>query len=232
MSDIGRIGFLGCGNMAKALITGEKFSEIKILFMANASDRPMIWYLAGIVMSSIVRREDIIASKVTISSEEICHLTQNNAEVVLNSEIIVIAVKPALIPKVLGEIKEAVSAEILRTKLFISIAAGVSINDIELLLTPGVRIIRVMPNTPCSVRECASAYSTGQYASSIDRESCEAIFKSVGTVSSVPESLMDGVTGLSGSGPACKNFAKIFYFFWVERFLLRSLLSTSMQDKM
>lgn len=150
-----------------------------------------------------------MASKATMISEGVCYLTQSNAEVVLNSDVIIIAVKPALIPKVMGEIMGAVSSEILKTKLFISIAAGVAISDIELLLTPGVRIIRVMPNTPCSVRECASAYSPGEHATSSDRDFCEAIFKSVGTISQVPESLMDGVTGLSGSGPACKNFTLI-----------------------
>ena len=185
----------------------------KILGLANSvrhsSDRPLILYHAGIVASSIVRTEDIMASKATIVSDGVCHLTQSNAEVVLNSEVIIVAVKPALIPKVMGEIIGAISTDILKTKLFISIAAGVSISDVELLLTPGVRIIRVMPHTPCSVRECASAYSAGEYATSNDREICETIFKSVGTVSQVPESLMDGVTGLSGSGPACKNFTTV-----------------------
>ena len=95
--------------------------------------------------------------------------------------------------------------EQLQSKSFISIAAGVAIVDLEQKIdAPGVSFIRVMPNTPCCVGQCAAAYSPGFYATPPHKLACEAIFKSVGIISQVPEHLMDGVTGLSGSGPACK----------------------------
>ena len=74
-----------------------------------------------------------------------------------------------------------------------------------------VSFIRVMPNTPCCVGQCAAAYTPGFYATPAHKLACEAIFKSVGIISQVSENLMDGVTGLSGSGPACKNQISDYY---------------------
>ena len=145
-----------------------------------------------------------MASKVHGSPDGLCRLTKINTEVVLQSDIIVIAVKPAIVSLVLDEIKASLSPEQLQSKCFISIAAGVSIDSLETKLSSGVSFIRVMPNTPCSVGECAAAYSLGTYSTADHQRKCEAIFKSVGTVCQVSESIMDGVTGLSGSGPACE----------------------------
>jgi pyrroline-5-carboxylate reductase len=138
------------------------------------------------------------------SADGLCRITNQNAEVVSQSDIIVIAVKPAVVSVVLEEIKASMSAEQLQSKCFISIAAGVSIDALQSKLTPGVSFIRVMPNTPCSVGECAAAYSLGTHSTQEHQKKCEAIFNSVGTVCQVSESIMDGVTGLSGSGPACE----------------------------
>lgn len=150
--------------------------------------------------------DNIIASKSNVTTEGICRLTTNNVEVVLASDIIIIAVKPAVISTVLAELASKLTPDQLKSKSFISIAAGVSIDDLQLKLgIEGVSFIRVMPNTPCCVGECAAAYSPGFYATPDHKLACEAIFKSVGIISQVSESLMDGVTGLSGSGPACKK---------------------------
>ena len=138
------------------------------------------------------------------SSDGLCRLTKINTEVVLQSDIIIIAVKPAIVSIVLEEIRTSLSPEQLKSKCFISIAAGVSIDALESKLFTGVSCIRVMPNTPCSVGECAAAYSLGTYSTQDHQKKCEAIFNSVGTVCQVSESIMDGVTGLSGSGPACE----------------------------
>ena len=155
----------------------------------------------------MVNVDNIIASKTKVTSTGLCSLTTSNVEVVEKSDIIIIAVKPGSIATVLAEINTSFGAEKLKGKCFISIAAGVSTEDLSNKMPNhnDASFIRVMPNTPCSVGECAAAYTLGAYASPADKDICEAIFKSVGTISQVPEPMMDGVTGLSGSGPACED---------------------------
>ena len=136
-------------------------------------------------------------------------LTTSNLDVVKSSQTILIAVKPDVVAVILREIVQsgALTDAELESKCFISIAAGVSLADIEKafffngnIIKTGV--IRVMPNTPCLVGECAAAYALGSYASPSQKATCEAIFNAVGVIQEVPEKLMDAVTGLSGSGPA------------------------------
>ena len=97
----------------------------------------------------------------------------------------------------LGQLGDAVSG-----KLFISIAAGVTITAIEEALGSDARVIRVMPNTPALIGQGASAYALGTHATASDSELAASLLASVGTVAEVPEKLLDAVTGLSGSGPA------------------------------
>lgn len=88
-----------------------------------------------------------------------------------------------------------------QTPLIISIAAGVTLATLESAL-PGHRVIRVMPNTPCLVGEAASAFSLGKHATDADRTLVKTLLDAVGLSMEVPETLLDAVTGLSGSGPA------------------------------
>jgi pyrroline-5-carboxylate reductase len=105
----------------------------------------------------------------------------------------------------LHELSGQLSHDLFATKSFISIAAGITIDDIEACIPNAKSVIRVMPNTPCLVGQSAAAYACGSKSGEDDKKSCEAIFNSVGTISEVPEKLMDAVTGLSGSGPACMH---------------------------
>ena len=84
----------------------------------------------------------------------------------------------------------------------ISIVAGMPIATLEAAAGSGVRVVRVMPNTPALIHKGAAAYSLGTTATDVDAEATEKLFGAVGTVSRVKESLLDVVTGLSGSGPA------------------------------
>lgn len=185
-----RIGFLGAGNMGAALIE-------------------------GIIRAHLVKPATIVASCSRIVSggrlsATGVEVTTSNLEVVQRSDIIIIAVKPAVIPIVLKEIFDSkkLTVEELQNKCFISIAAGVSIATLESYFKAagfdGISIIRVMPNTPCSVGLSASGYSAGVHATEAQKAACEAIFRAVGVIDEVPEKLMDAVTGLSGSGPACE----------------------------
>ena len=125
------------------------------------------------------------------------------------SDVIIIAVKPLLVGSVIQEICQSMPASELSKKCFISIAAGISLQTLEGYFPEesNVSMIRVMPNTPCSVGECAAAYSIGTNVKDTHKQICIDIFSSVGIIHEVPEKLMDAVTGLSGSGPACKIMA-------------------------
>ena len=118
-------------------------------------------------------------------------------QVVAESEIIILAVKPQHIDRVFGQVETSDNSKC----LFVSILAGVTLAK----LTEGLkteRVVRVMPNTPCLVGEGASGYCLGPGASPGDAKCVHDLLTSVGVACQLPETLMDAVTGLSGSGPA------------------------------
>ena len=92
--------------------------------------------------------------------------------------------------------------ESLAGKLVVSIAAGVCLQDLQNFVGPGVRVVRVMPNTPCLVGASAAAMALGNSANASDREVVRELMAAVGTITLVEEKLLGAVTGLSGSGPA------------------------------
>jgi pyrroline-5-carboxylate reductase len=119
--------------------------------------------------------------------------------------VIFIATKPDGIKSCLESLSENLCVEEFQTKSFLSIAAGVPLSALESYLpTQTKSVIRVMPNTPCLVGQCAAAFASGTKTTEEDKAICMALMKAVGTISEVPEKLMDAVTGLSGSGPACE----------------------------
>ncbi len=173
------IGFVGAGNMAEALIKG--------------------------LLAAGLSRKQLIASDHTAERTAYIHkaydikTTEDNREVVRAADIVVLAVKPQILPRVLDEIAEVVTAD----KLVVSVAAGVPIEAIEAHLRQRSRIVRVMPNTPALVQAGAAALVAGAHATAADLAAVKAIFDSVGTTVVLDdEGLMDAITGLSGSGPA------------------------------
>lgn len=174
-----KMAFLGAGNMAEALIKG--------LLAAGAA-----------------RADQISATDV--SADRLAHLTQTygivaartNSDAAREAGIVILCVKPQAIDKVLGEISAVVDG----SKLVISIAAGVALAKIEKAFKDGVRVVRVMPNTPALVLAGAAALAGGKNASAGDLSLAQGIFNSVGRAVIIEEKLMDAVTGLSGSGPA------------------------------
>ena len=121
-----------------------------------------------------------------------------NAEVVRESDVLVLGVKPQILDQVLRGISHDVSQD----KLVISVAAGVPIAAIERRLTPPMRIVRAMPNTPATVGAGATAIALGEHATEADLAVARAIFDSVGITVQLEETQLDAATGLSGSGPA------------------------------
>ena len=174
-----KLGFLGAGNMAGALIKG-------LLH-------------AGVVLPS-----NIIASDVKLERLEQLHkthgirVTQDNHALAREVDVLVLAVKPQVIDKLLGEIANDVRPE----TLVVSVAAGVPIESIEARLQKGARVVRSMPNMPAIALAGATAISAGTSATEADLAIARALFEAVGRVVVLDEVLLDAVTGLSGSGPA------------------------------
>ncbi|HHW44798.1 pyrroline-5-carboxylate reductase [Desulfofundulus thermobenzoicus] len=173
-----KIGCLGGGAMAQALLTG----------LINAG------IPAGDLYVSDTRRE-----RLTFLRKELgVHALESNKELVESLDIVILAVKPQVVADALAETGALFRPE----QTLISIAAGITTGFIENFLSRGVPVIRVMPNTACLLGAGASALCAGTHATLRDRERAMAIFTAVGRAVEVPENLMDAVTGLSGSGPA------------------------------
>ncbi|MCW3055848.1 MAG: pyrroline-5-carboxylate reductase [Chthonomonadales bacterium] len=179
-----RIGIIGAGAMGGALCRG--------LVHAQAA-------LPTRILVSDPHTEHVENLKNTLNIK----VAKNNAQVALHTDIIVLAIKPFTIPAVLEEIRESLKRDADKPfPLVICIAAGVRIAKIESFLEDPIPVIRAMPNTPAQVLKGACAYCRGTHANDDHIAQANAIFQSVGIGVEVPESQMDAVTALSGSGPA------------------------------
>jgi pyrroline-5-carboxylate reductase len=174
-----QVGILGTGNMGEALIRGLLHGHLC---------RP------DQIFCSDVRPERLKA----IREKYGVKTTSHNAEVVKQSEIIILSVKPQIMKQVVDEIAKYLDL----AKLIISIAAGVPLDAIESCAQKDLKLIRVMPNICVSVREGVSAIAGGKHALKEDLLMAKTIFDSVGKSIFIEEYLLDAVTGLSGSGPA------------------------------
>lgn len=173
------IGFLGAGKMGAALARG----------LLNAKLVPP----SRVLMSdSDETRRACVADALKV------RVLDDNAALVQASDVVVVALKPGVVRQALPGLAEAIGSQ----RLVVSIAAGITLAELEGMLAPGARVVRVMPNTPCLVGCGASGYALGAAATEADGKLVDAILSSVGLAATVPEALLDAVTGLSGSGPA------------------------------
>ncbi len=174
-----KIGIIGAGNMGGAIAR-------------------------GVIRAGLFRSEKIVlCDKIPGKADELARELHSKAfetafDVVQAASTAIIAVKPQAIEECLEEIRDAVD----RSKLIISIAAGITTGFIEDRLGEGMKVIRAMPNTPALVGAGASAISAGSHAGVADLDEAEKIFAAVGKVYRLDESLIDAVTAVSGSGPA------------------------------
>jgi pyrroline-5-carboxylate reductase len=165
--------------------------------MATALVRGMI--RAGTAAPHAITASDPIeAARMAMAAESGVAVVESNVEVAGKSDVLVLAVKPQSMPHVLEKLRHAVTPE----HLVISIAAGVSLQTIVDRLGPDRRLARVMPNTPALVGEGAAGFCLGRNALATDEALVLSCLNSVGRAYRVPETLLDAVTGLSGSGPA------------------------------
>jgi len=171
------IGFVGAGNMGEALIRG---------LVGGKVVRPSELWIS----------EPDGARRVRLVKEYGVKAAADNVDLARRCSVLVLAVKPQLLPEVLGVLGPLAGRE----KLVVSIAAGVTLGTLAAALK--ARLVRTMPNTPALVGEGATAIAWGRGVTAADKTLVGRLFGAVGTTVVVPESLMDAVTGLSGSGPA------------------------------
>jgi len=127
-----------------------------------------------------------------------CNVTNSNSTLVKENKVVVLAVKPQILPKVLREIAKDVT----RDHLLLSFAAGMKLRTMQFLLPPKTRIARLMTNTPVQFREGVSSYTPGAYCTDEDIELISKLMSSVGYCVQVKEELVDLITGFAGGGPA------------------------------
>lgn len=120
-----------------------------------------------------------------------------NKFVVERSDVVFLSVKPNVVKTALDAVRSLSAG-----KLFVSIAMGITLSEIEQILPSDSRVIRVMPNTPAIVQAAASVFVRGTKATNDDAKLIQNLLLSIGTCDEVSEYMMDPVTALSGSGPA------------------------------
>ncbi len=182
-----KIGFIGAGNMGRALIKG---------LLKKGSVEPR-----NIIVSDPDKDKLGFMSKIGIT------LARDNPEVVVKSDILILAVKPKDIERILEDIAGLLQglsspASGKPPRLIISLVAGITIGYIEGHLGKDIPVVRVMPNTPALIGEGMTAISRGKFAGEEEEKITEELFQGVGETVEVAEELMGAVTALSGSGPA------------------------------
>ncbi len=175
-----KIGFIGGGNMGRAILSGilsaELASPSQIMVSAKTTQ----------TLESLEKEFGILTSS-------------SNATVAEFSDLLFLAVKPAMFPEVIAEIRSFIKTDC----LVISIAAGQSLSHItELFQRPDLHLIRSMPNTPAMVLEAMSALCPNEHVSKDELQIAISLFESFGQCEVISEHLMDAVTGVSGSSPA------------------------------
>ncbi len=173
-----KIGFIGCGKMASAIIKG----------VLSACCKPDVEIKGSEINCEIA---ELAQTKLGIE------VLTDNRLLTMDSDVIFIATKPNYVAQVLEEIKDEITPE----KLVVSIAAGVSTKKIENILGQR-RVVRVMPNTPALVQEGMSGVCKGTYATEEDAQFVMKLLSNIGKVIEVEETQIDIVTAISGSGPA------------------------------
>lgn len=174
-----KIGFIGCGNMATAM-------------------------LKGILKSGDVKNTDMIASaksdktREKIEKELGIQKADTNAQVVDFADVVFLAVKPQFLEEVLDEIKDNVK----EGQIFISIAPGKTLQWLGAHLGEGTKIIRTMPNTPAMVGEGMTALCVNEQVTEQETLLAVTLCNTFGKTEVIPERLMDVVVGVSGSSPA------------------------------
>ncbi|MDQ0577785.1 pyrroline-5-carboxylate reductase [Agromyces albus] len=188
------IAFLGAGSMARAILSGLLHSGVVVDGGIRATNRSAaraaeLDDLPGV--TSFATETDAAANRTAVAG----------------AKIVVVAVKPAMVPDLLREISDALDPG----TVVISVAGGVTVATFESLLPESVAVIRTIPNTPAVVGRAVTGVSRGTRSSNDDLALAVTLFEAVGEVLVVPESQLDALSSISGSGPA-------YVFYLIEQF--------------
>ena len=174
-----KVGFIGCGNMGSSMV-------------------------GGLIKSGFLKADEIVVSTKTeasakkITDELGVESTTDNSRVAEECDVLILAVKPFMYKKVIDEVKDKLSTD----KLIITVAAGITIANMEEWLGDDYRIVRTMPNTPALVGEAMSAVCPNKNVTNEDLEYCVKIFESFGECVQLEEKDFHGFIALCGSSPA------------------------------
>jgi pyrroline-5-carboxylate reductase len=174
-----RLAVLGAGTIGESLIAGLLSSG---------------WREPGEIVATGRREERLVE----LAERHGIETTLSNVDAVSGASLVVIAVKPQDFPLLLGEIGLVLSPE----QTVLSVAAAIPTAKIEARITPGVPVVRAMPNAPAVVHEAIAGICAGAHADEAHLELAEDVLAHLGAVVRVPERYMDAVTAVSGSGPA------------------------------
>lgn len=176
---------LGAGSMGRAILSGLVRPGVRVEGGIRVTNR------------SASRAAELAAlpSVTAFATEDDPHA---NSQAVTGAGVVIVAVKPAMVPDLLTEIADAVQPG----AIVVSVAAGVSVATFEQLLPASVAVLRSMPNTPAVVGRAVTGISAGTRSSADQLATVRALFETVGAVVQVPESQLDALSTISGSGPA------------------------------
>ncbi|MGO4689952.1 pyrroline-5-carboxylate reductase [Glaciibacter sp. 2TAF33] len=179
------IAFLGAGSMARAILSGLLAPGVTVDGGIRATNR------SAAKAGELSGLDGITAWATEVDADA-------NHRAVTGARIVVVAVKPAMVPDLLREIGDSLEPG----TLVVSVAAGVTISTFESLLPSSVAVIRSMPNTPATVGKGVTGLSAGTRSTARDLDLATALFETVGEVLVVPEEKLDALSSISGSGPA------------------------------
>lgn len=174
-----KLGLIGCGKMGSALLNG--VLSAKLVEAANVQ----------ICDAYLPAAEQLQAQNPGLS------IATNATDLAAQSDVVIIAVKPKDVKSLL---ESCISLP--KQPLWLSIAAGITLDKLQQWTGGKARVIRSMPNTPAQLGQGYSAFARGSHADDTDAQIARDLLGAVGLVDEVPESLLDAITGLSGSGPA------------------------------
>jgi pyrroline-5-carboxylate reductase len=193
------IAFLGAGSMARAVLTGLLQPGVTVEGGIRATNRTA-------AKAAELRATEGVTAYATAEDPEA------NRTAVAGARIVIVAVKPAMVPDLLAEISDSLEPG----TLVVSVAAGVTIATFESRLPESVSVIRSMPNTPALVGKAVTGLSAGTRSTATDLELATALFATVGDVLVVPEEKLDALSTISGSGPA-------YVFYLIEQLTATAL---------
>lgn len=179
------LAFLGAGSMGGAILRGVVASGISIDGDIVATNRSK-------------SSAEALADLSGVTSVALEERPEGNREAAAAARIVLIGVKPAMVPDLLREIGPRLAPN----AIVVSVAAGVTLQTFADVLGRDARVIRAMPNTPATVRKAVTGLSSGPAATADDLALVRRLFETVGSVVEVPESQIDALSTISGSGPA------------------------------